>query len=69
MEPADAIAMARDTNDYLASAVKKHPTRFAGFAAIPTGSPKQAVEELERRIPARLQRRGHQRPQSRALSR
>jgi predicted TIM-barrel fold metal-dependent hydrolase len=50
MEPADAIAMARDTNDYLADAVKKHPTRFAGFAAIPTGSPKQAVEELERRV-------------------
>jgi predicted TIM-barrel fold metal-dependent hydrolase len=50
MEPGDAIAMARDTNDYLADAVKKHPTRFAGFAAVPTGAPKQAVEELERRI-------------------
>ena len=32
MEPADAVVMARDTNDYLADAVKKHPTRFAGFA-------------------------------------
>ena len=50
MEPADAVAMARDTNDYLADAVKKNPTRFAGFAAVPTGSPKQAVEELERRV-------------------
>src|SRR5262249_29425528 len=50
MEPADAIAMARATNDYLAEAVKNLPTRFAGFAAIPTGSPKQAIEELERRI-------------------
>jgi hypothetical protein len=50
MEPADAAAMARDTNDYLADAVKKHPKRFAGFAAVPTGAPKQAVEELERRI-------------------
>src|SRR5689334_2303386 len=50
METADAIAMARDTNDYLADAVNKHPTRFAGFAAVPTGAPKQAVEELERRI-------------------
>ena len=50
MEPADAVAMARDTNDYLADAVKKHPKRFAGFAAVPTGAPKQAVEELERRI-------------------
>ena len=50
MEPADAVAMARDTNDYLADAVKKHPTRFAGFAAVPTGAPKQAAEELERRV-------------------
>ena len=50
MEPPDAIAMARDTNDYLADAVKKHPTRFAGFAAVPTGAPKQAAEELERRV-------------------
>ncbi len=48
MESADSVAMARDTNDYLADAVKRHPNRFAGFAAIPTGSPKQAVEELER---------------------
>jgi predicted TIM-barrel fold metal-dependent hydrolase len=50
MEPAEAIAMACDTNDYLAEAVKKHPTRFAGFAAVPTGAPKQAVDELERRV-------------------
>jgi predicted TIM-barrel fold metal-dependent hydrolase len=50
MEPDDAVVMARDTNDYLADAVKKHPTRFAGFAAVPTGSPNQAAEELQRRI-------------------
>jgi len=50
MEPHDAIAMARDTNDYLAAAVKKRPTRFAGFAAVPTGAPKEAAQELERRI-------------------
>src|SRR3954451_24876276 len=47
MEPDDAVAMARDTNDYLADAVKKHPTRFAGLAAVATSAPKQAVEELE----------------------
>jgi predicted TIM-barrel fold metal-dependent hydrolase len=50
MEPADAVAMARDTNDYLADAVKRHPTRFAGFAAVPTGAPNEAVKELEHRI-------------------
>jgi len=50
MAPADAIAMARDTNDYLADAVKKHPTRFAGLAAVPTGAPEEAADELERRV-------------------
>jgi uncharacterized protein len=50
MEAADAIPMARDTNDYLADAVKKHPTRFAGFAAVPTGAPDKAAEELDRRV-------------------
>jgi predicted TIM-barrel fold metal-dependent hydrolase len=50
MEAADAIAMARDTNDYLADAVRKHPTRFAGFAALPTGAPDKAAEELDRRV-------------------
>jgi predicted TIM-barrel fold metal-dependent hydrolase len=50
MEAADAIVMARDTNDYLAGAVRSQPTRFAGLAALPTGAPKQAVEELERRV-------------------
>jgi hypothetical protein len=50
MAAADAVAMARDTNDYLADAVKKHPTRFAGLAAVPTGAPDEAVKELELRV-------------------
>jgi predicted TIM-barrel fold metal-dependent hydrolase len=50
MAAADAIAMARDTNDYLADAVQKHPTRFAGLAAVPTGAPEAAAAELERRV-------------------
>ena len=50
MEPADAVAMARDTNDYLLDAVRKYPTRFAGFAAIATGAPNEAVKELEHRV-------------------
>ena len=48
MDAAEAIAMARETNDYLADAVKKNPTRFAGFAALPTAAPDQAAAELER---------------------
>ncbi len=50
MEPAEAAAMASHTNDYLADAVNKHPTRFAGLAAVPTGAPDEAAKELERRI-------------------
>ena len=45
-----AIAMARDTNDYLADAIKKNPTRIGGFAALPTAAPEKAVAELELRI-------------------
>ncbi len=69
METGASVEMARATNDYLADAVKKHPTRFAGFAALPTGAPEQAAQELQRRVPAGLQGRGRQRPQPRALSR
>jgi predicted TIM-barrel fold metal-dependent hydrolase len=44
----DAIACARDANDYLAEAVKAHPSRFAGFASLPVQSPEQAAVELDR---------------------
>jgi predicted TIM-barrel fold metal-dependent hydrolase len=50
METADAVVMARDSNDYLADAVKKNPSRFAALAALPTGAPDQAADELERRV-------------------
>jgi predicted TIM-barrel fold metal-dependent hydrolase len=43
-----AVPMARDANDRLFQAIKKNPTRFAGFAALPTADPKAAVDELER---------------------
>ena len=45
-----AMAMATDANDRLAEAIKKHPTRLAGFASLPTGNPAAAVKELERSI-------------------
>ncbi len=48
LEAAEAIAIARDTNDFLADAVKKTPTRFAGLAALPTAAPDKAAAELER---------------------
>ena len=43
-----AIPMARDANDRLHAAVGAHPSRFAGFGALPTADPRAAVEELER---------------------
>jgi predicted TIM-barrel fold metal-dependent hydrolase len=43
-----AIPMARDANDRLHAAVRAHPSRFAGFAALPTADPKAAADELER---------------------
>ena len=47
-EAEEAIAIARDANDVLAGAVRKHPTRFAAMAALPMASPDAAAEELER---------------------
>ena len=38
-EAAEAIAITRDANDQVADAVKRHPTRFGGFAALPTRHP------------------------------
>ncbi|MGE3159765.1 MAG: amidohydrolase family protein, partial [Xanthobacteraceae bacterium] len=49
-EAAEQIAIARESNDFLAEAVKKHPKRFAGFACLPVAAPDQAAEELERRV-------------------
>jgi predicted TIM-barrel fold metal-dependent hydrolase len=44
----DAVPFARDTNDYLADAIRQHPRRFRGFAALPTADPPAAADELER---------------------
>jgi uncharacterized protein len=50
LEPAEAIALSTESNDFLAAAIVKHPTRFGGFAALPTSTPERAAEELERRV-------------------
>jgi uncharacterized protein len=49
-EASEAMALATETNDLLADAIKKHPTRFGGFAALPTAVPDKAAQELERRV-------------------
>jgi uncharacterized protein len=50
LDPAEAVATARAENDYLADAVRRHPTRFAAFAAVPTPAPEAAAKELERTV-------------------
>ena len=46
----ESPAWAKEANDILAAHVKKHPTRYAGFAHLPLTAPKAAAEELERCI-------------------
>jgi predicted TIM-barrel fold metal-dependent hydrolase len=50
LDATEAVALAREANDLLADAVRRHPSRFAGFAALPTAAPDTAADELERTI-------------------
>jgi predicted TIM-barrel fold metal-dependent hydrolase len=50
LEGDDAMALARESNDFLADAVKRNPDRLAGFAALPTAIPDKAAKELERMV-------------------
>ena len=47
-EPAQAVPMARQSNDLAARAVAAHPDRFEAFATLPTSDPAEAAKELER---------------------
>ena len=49
-DTAQAISLARQANDYLAEHVRRHPDRFAGFAALPLQDPKAAADELDRAV-------------------
>jgi hypothetical protein len=50
LDAAEAEKLARESNDLTADAVKRHPTRFAVFATLPTMTPNKAANELERTI-------------------
>jgi predicted TIM-barrel fold metal-dependent hydrolase len=50
LDAGEAVAFARETNDLLAEAVRRHPSRLAGFAALPTADPEAAADELERMV-------------------
>ena len=45
-----ALDVTRATNDRLAEVIARHPTRFSGFAALPTILPEKAADELERAV-------------------
>jgi 2,3-dihydroxybenzoate decarboxylase len=49
-DAATAVAVAKDSNDQLAEAIRKHPQRFAGLAAVAPQSPQEAAKELERGV-------------------
>jgi 2,3-dihydroxybenzoate decarboxylase len=49
-DAASAVAMAKKLNDAKAEIIRKYPSRFAGFAALPTQDPKAAADELERAV-------------------
>ncbi|HUJ74945.1 MAG TPA: amidohydrolase family protein, partial [bacterium] len=50
LDAAGKTARARDANDYLAAAIKRHPRRFAGFGALALEDPDAAASELGRCI-------------------
>lgn len=48
LDAAIATPLAHDANDRLAAAVREHPKRFAGFAALALQEPEKAAAEFER---------------------
>jgi hypothetical protein len=50
LEPDVAVTLAKEANDFLGDAVRRHPQRLGGFAALPTAKPDVAVAELERTV-------------------
>jgi len=49
-EAAVAVKKAKKANDVLAEMIRQHPTRLAGFAALPLQDPAEAASELERAV-------------------
>lgn len=49
-DPGTATKAAAQVNDFLAEVIDAHPTRFAGFAALPLQDPLAASKELDRAV-------------------
>jgi predicted TIM-barrel fold metal-dependent hydrolase len=50
LERETAMRLSKEVNDWLGGIIRAYPTRFAGFAMLPTQSPKDAADELERTV-------------------
>ncbi|MBX5461981.1 MAG: amidohydrolase [Steroidobacteraceae bacterium] len=50
LERDTAVSMAKFSNDVVAEAVRKHPTRLAALAAVAPQAPAEAAKELERAV-------------------
>lgn len=50
LDAAEAVALQAPTNDLLAAALRRHPGRFEGFAALATPAPAAAADELRRAV-------------------
>ena len=50
LDRAEAVALQRSTNDLIASAVRRFPDRFQGFATLATSDPVAAAAELHRAV-------------------
>ena len=50
LERGVAIRMSIEVNNWLGGVIQEYPTRFAGFAMLPTQSPIDAADELERTV-------------------
>lgn len=49
-EPSEGTEQARKSNDRLSEAIKRHPDRYLGFAALAPQDPDGAAKELERTV-------------------
>lgn len=49
-DPDTAVAAARNSNEFLAEQVARHPDRYAGFAAVALQHPDAAADELRRSV-------------------
>lgn len=50
MDTATAVSFSRTANDFLAAAIRRHPTRYAGMLTVAPQDPVAAAKEIERGV-------------------